>query len=266
MKQALFSLLLVLLFPHSTKTLVQAQAPGSAPSKPISPTLLLSPSSDSSDDSSTDDIIKILRKAKSFNVLIRLMKTTQLMNQINSQLMTTKSGGLTIFAPDDGSFSQLKAGFLNSLGDNQKIEFLQFHVLPIYVSSSNFDSLTNPVRTLAGDNPSRLQLNVTAYGNNNVNISTGVVNATVTGIVYSDKHLAIYHVDKVLLPLDFLKPKSPAPAPSPVSASKTDNSFDDHSDRVGTSKDSSGAISLINIQGTTTLVFFGVALGIIMSS
>ncbi|XP_027346893.1 fasciclin-like arabinogalactan protein 12 [Abrus precatorius] len=264
MKQVLFSLLLLLFSSlHSTTSLAQApDAAPKAPAKPIVPTLPQSPSSDPS-DSSTDDIITILRKAKSFNILIRLLKTTQLINQINAQIMTTKSGGLTIFAPDDGSFSQLKAGFLNSLGDNQKIEFLQFHVLPIYVSSSNFDSLTNPVRTLAGDNPSRLQLNVTAFGNN-VNISTGVVNATVTGIVYSDKVLAIYHVDKVLLPLDFFIPMPPSPAPSLATAPKTSG---DDDDRVGTSKDSSGAFSLISIQGTT-LVSIGVALValLIMSS
>ncbi|RZB74680.1 Fasciclin-like arabinogalactan protein 11 [Glycine soja] len=244
MKDVLFSLLLFMSFCSVYLTTTLAQAPDTAPSKPIVQTLPQSPSSDTS-DSSPDDIIRILRKAKSFNVLIRLLKTTQLINQINAQLITIRSGGLTIFAPDDGSFSQLKAGFLNSLADNQKIELLQFHVLPTYVSSSNFDSLSNPVRTLAGDNPGRLQLNVTAYGNN-VNISTGVVNATVTGVVYSDKVLAIYHVDKVLLPLDFFKPKPPAPAPSPAMAPKADNDNSSADARLGTSKDSAGACSLLN--------------------
>ncbi|KAH1224976.1 Beta-galactosidase 8 [Glycine max] len=61
------------------------------------------------------DIVGILRKAKSFNILIRLMKTTQLINQLNAQLLTTKSGGITILLPDDSAFSELKAGFLNSL-------------------------------------------------------------------------------------------------------------------------------------------------------
>ncbi|MED6153799.1 hypothetical protein PIB30_105513, partial [Stylosanthes scabra] len=207
--------------------------------------IALSPSSssdsDSSDSSSTDDIINILRKGKSFNVLIRLLKTTQLINQINSQLITTNNGygGLTIFAPDDASFSQLKPGFLNSLGDNQKMELLQFHVLPVYISSSNFDSLTNPVRTMAGESSERLQLNVTAFGNR-VNISTGVVNATVNGVVYLDKQLAIYHVDKVLLPLDFFKPNPPAPAPSPAIAPKTNNSTTKDENDLGTSKHSSG--------------------------
>ncbi|XP_028784528.1 fasciclin-like arabinogalactan protein 12 [Neltuma alba] len=188
-----------------------APAPAPAPAKPLVPS---GPQSEDSSDATNDNIIKILRKAKNFNFLIRLLKTTQLINQINSQLVATRSAsGLTILAPDDCAFSELKAGFVNSLHDNQKIELVQFHVLPVYVSSSNFDSLTNPVRTLAGLNPSRLQLNVTAYGNM-VNISTGVVNTTIAGIVYSGKSLAICHLNKVLLLLDFFKPKALTPAPS----------------------------------------------------
>ncbi|PNX64761.1 hypothetical protein L195_g054184, partial [Trifolium pratense] len=113
-------------------------APATAPTKPLVPAL---PQSPSSDTSSGQDIVKILRKAKSFNTLIRLLKTTQIINQINAQLVTTKNGGLTILAPDDGAFSQLKAGYFNSLGERQQKELIQFHVLPVYVSSSNFDSL-----------------------------------------------------------------------------------------------------------------------------
>ncbi|KAK4286461.1 hypothetical protein QN277_003015 [Acacia crassicarpa] len=263
MKQASFSFLLFLLISSFYSTTTLAQAPAASPKSPAKPSpsvpsLPQSPSSDSS-DSSSDDIIRILRKAKSFSVLIRLLKTTQLINQINSELITTKSGGLTIFAPADSAFSQLKAGFLNSLDDNQKIELLQFHVLPNYVSSSNFDSLTNPVRTLAGDNPTRLQFNVTAYGNS-VNISTGVTNTTVTGVVYSDKQLAIYQVDKVLLPLDFFQPKPPAPAPAIAEAPKADKDASSSGDdgKVGTAKHSSDAISLKNI-GRRTFVSLAVA-------
>ncbi|WVZ01922.1 hypothetical protein V8G54_022728 [Vigna mungo] len=72
---------------------------------------------------------------------------------------------------DDSSFSQLKPGFLNSLSDGQKLELLQFHVLSEYVSSSNFDTLTNTVRTLAGAKPGKVQLNVISY-RGSVNIST----------------------------------------------------------------------------------------------
>ncbi|KAL2343258.1 hypothetical protein Fmac_004543 [Flemingia macrophylla] len=167
----------------------------------------------------TIDIVQILRKAKRFSVLTRLLKTTQLINQLNSQLVTSGSGGLTLFAPEDSAFSKLKAGFLNSLTDRQKVELLQFHTLSSFISISNFDTLTNPVQTQAGDDPQRLQLNVTTYGGSQVSMATGAVNASVTGTVYSDNKLAIYQVDKVLLPLDLVLP-SKAPAPAPALAKK----------------------------------------------
>ncbi|QCD76895.1 hypothetical protein DEO72_LG1g516 [Vigna unguiculata] len=260
-KQIIFYFhLLLLVFIFSTPTLAQSPAaapkpvratPAPAPAKPLVPSLPQAPLSDSS---SNQDIIKILRKAKSFNTLIRLLKTTQIINQVNAQLVTTKSGGgLTFLAPDDGAFAQLKAGYFNSLDDRQQKALIQFHVLPFYVSSSNFDSLSNPVMTLASDSPNGYQINVTAYGNS-VNISTGVVNATLTGIVYTDKTLAIYHVDKVLVPLDFSKPKPPAPAPTLANAPKADkdNSSAEDDDKGKTNRATSGAnaINLITIRGT----------------
>ncbi|KAI9127390.1 hypothetical protein K1719_001949 [Acacia pycnantha] len=175
----------------------------------------------------TIDVVQILRKAKRFSVLVRLLKTTQLINQLNSQLMTSGSGGLTIFAPEDSSFSKLKPGFLNSLNDRQKVELLQFHTISSFISISNFDTLTNPVQTQAGDDSKRLQLNVTTDGGSRVSMTTGAVNATVTGTVYTDNKLAIYQVDKVLLPLDIVLPKA-APAPSPAAAAKADSPKSDN--------------------------------------
>lgn len=259
MKQIHFFLLLLLTSSFSSLTLSQSTpaaspkapvaakpapaTPAPAPMKPLVPS---GPQSGDSSDVTNDDIIKILRKAKIFSILIRLLKTTQVITQINSQLIATKAAsGLTILAPDDNAFSELKAGFLNSLDDNQKIELLQFHVLPVYVASSNFDSLSNPVRTLA---PIQLQLNVIADGNM-VNISTGVVNTTMAGIVYTDRSLAIYHLNKVLIPLDFLKPKSSlAPAPSlalakaPKADDKDNSSADGDDDQSESAKkEKSGA-------------------------
>ncbi|MED6117685.1 hypothetical protein PIB30_112087, partial [Stylosanthes scabra] len=216
-----------------------------APSpKPLVPTL---PQSPDSSDSAPDDITKILRKAKTFNVLIRLLKTTEIMNNINSQLITSKTGGITILAPDDSAFSNLKAGFMNSLNEGQKIEMVQFHILPEFVASNNFDSLSNPVQTVAGKDPERLPLNVNALGNS-VNISTGVVNASIVGVVYSDNKLAIYHVDKVLLPLDFFqKAKAPALAPTalakaPKAAKENTAAGDDQDDTANPDLKKSAAV------------------------
>ncbi|QCD88223.1 hypothetical protein DEO72_LG3g2765 [Vigna unguiculata] len=238
--------------PHTPKA--------SAPSpKPLVPTL---PQSPDSPDSVPDDITRILKKAKMFSTLIRLLKTTEIMNNINSQLITAKSGGITILAPDDSAFSNLKAGFLNSLNEGQKIELVQFHILPEFVSSSNFDSLSNPVQTVAGKDPVRLPLNVNALGNS-VNISTGVVNATVLGVVYSDNKLGIYHVDKVLLPLDFFATnKAPALAPSSLAKAPKaakENSSEDDQGETKQDQSKSGAGSLVGLGGTTLM-----SLGIVL--
>ncbi|KAJ1379713.1 FAS1 domain [Sesbania bispinosa] len=258
-KQSLlcFSLALLVSLLYSTTTLAQL-SPASAPvppaqpvptppaaaPKPLVPSLPESPSDSTPDSTPAVDIVGILRKAKSFNVLIRLMKTTQLINQLNSQLLTTKSGGITILAPDDSAFSELKAGFLNSLSDGQKLELLQFHVISDYVSSSNFDTLTNPVRTLAGAKPGKVELNVISYGGS-VNISTGEVNTTINGIIYTDKHLAIYKVGKVLLPMDFFTvAKAPAKAPSLAPEPSADTAKAPKADKdAASSSDSSAQVN-----------------------
>lgn len=49
-----------------------------------------------------------------------------------------------------------------------------------------------------------------------VNISTGLVNTTISGTVYADNQLAIYKVDWVLLPLGIFAPKPKPPVPSPT--------------------------------------------------
>ena len=99
------------------------------------------------------------------------------------------------------------------------------------------------------------------YTDNSVNISAGVVNATLTDIVYTDKTLAIYHVEQPLIPLDFSKPKPIASAPAMAKAPKADkeNSSAEDEDQSQAAKDSSGATSFVSIHGTT-LVSFGVAI------
>ncbi|KAK4255058.1 hypothetical protein QN277_008108 [Acacia crassicarpa] len=220
----------------ATPPVAAATAPApvfsTVPLVPVTPSAAPGPAVAVVPKTPTTDVVQILRKAKRFTVLIRLLKTTQLINQLNSQLATSSSGGLTIFAPEDAAFSKLKAGFLNSLNDRQKVELLQFHTISTYISISNFDTLTNPVQTQAGDDPKRLQLNVTTYGGSQVSMTTGAVNASVTGTVYTDNKLAIYQVDKVLLPLDIVLPKANAPAPGPA-ATKGDSPKADKTKAAG---------------------------------
>lgn len=113
---------------------------------------------------------------------------------------------------------------------------------------------------MAGKDPVRLPLNVNALGNSIVNISTGVVNASIIGVVYSDRNLAD-HVDKVLLPLDFfLTAKAPALAPSlsakAPKAAKENSSAEDEDETNQDKDNKSGAVSLVK----TTFMSLGVAL------
>lgn len=164
------------------------------------------------------NITAILEKGGQFGTLIRLMKSTQIADQINNQLNNSNSG-LTIFAPTDNAFSSLPAGTLNSLTDEQKNQLIQFHILPNAVPMAQFQTVSNPVRTQAGNtNDGQFPLNITTSGNS-VNISTGIVNTTVSNALYSDNQLVVYTVDKVLLPLAIFRP-SVAPAPAPAKARK----------------------------------------------
>ncbi|XP_057953709.1 fasciclin-like arabinogalactan protein 12 [Malania oleifera] len=165
------------------------------------------------------NITKILEKAGQFTVLIRLLRSTQMEDQINTQINNSNQG-LTLLAPTDAAFSGLKAGTLNSISDEQKVQLMQFHVIPNFLSTSNFQTISNPVRTQAGNtDDGEFPLNITTSGNQ-VNVSSGLVDATVANTLYTDGQLAVYEVDKVLLPQNIFAPKPPAPAPSPAKSKK----------------------------------------------
>lgn len=228
MNQLLFLLSLPLLLQCTTTS---AQSPAAQPPAPPGPT----------------NITKILEKAGQFTVLIRLMKTTQVADQINTQLNNSNQG-MTVFAPTDNAFSGLKSGTLNSLTDEQKVELIQFHVLPSFLSVSQFQTVSNPVRTQAGNsNNGQFPLNITS-SSNQVNVSTGLVDATVANTIYSDNQLAVYQVDKVLLPLAIFAPASPAPAPAPAKQDKKkspDSSSDGSDDDAkGDGTSTSAGVSL----------------------
>ncbi|OVA10163.1 FAS1 domain [Macleaya cordata] len=217
------SILLLITFLQSTQISAQSPAVSPAPSGPT-------------------NITKILEKAGQYNTLIRLLKSTQVGDQINTQLNNSNQG-LTLFAPPDNAFANLKPGTLNSLTDQEKVELIQFHVVPSFLSTSQFQTVSNPLRTQAGNaNNGQFPLNVTT-GGNQVNITTGVVDTTIANTIYTDNQLAVYQVDKVLLPLDIFGPPSPAPAPKPEKGSPPTSS-DKPSDSSSSDDDSSDATGL----------------------
>ncbi|KAG6417920.1 hypothetical protein SASPL_120117 [Salvia splendens] len=227
-------LLTILLLQCTTTTLAQAPAPG-----PAGPT----------------NVTKILEKAGQFTTLIRLFKITQIGDQINTQLNNSNQG-LTIFAPTDNAFASLPAGTLNSLSDQQKVSLIQFHILPTFLTTTQFQTVSNPVRTQAGDSANgAFPLNVTTSGNQ-VNITTGVNEATVSNTMYTDNQLAVYQVDKVLLPLSIFGTPSPTPAPTSPKATKKKAAAADSPVAGGDSPDASEAGDRRRVHG---FLGFGVA-------
>ncbi|KAJ9188877.1 hypothetical protein P3X46_000233 [Hevea brasiliensis] len=211
MQQSIFSLTLLLLFFHCTNTLSQspASAPVAAPAQAPSHHPSHRPHSSSPPPGPTD-VIQILLKAGHFITFIRLIKATHVDFQLTSQL-NSSTDGITVFAPTDTAFTNLKAGALDSLNDKEKLAFVQFHILPRFLSISDFQTLSNPVKTLAGSDD-RYPVNISTT-DSSVSISTGLTKTSIANTVYTDKQVAIYEIDKVLLP-KLLFPPATAPAPA----------------------------------------------------
>ncbi|XP_061345793.1 fasciclin-like arabinogalactan protein 11 [Gastrolobium bilobum] len=204
------------------------------------------------------NITKVLEKAGQFTTFIKLLKTTQVADRINSQLNNSNQG-LTIFAPPDNAFSSLKAGTINSISTQDQLQLLQFHILPTLYTMSQFQTASNPLHTQAGNSDDgEYPLNVTTSGNQ-VNVTTGVVDTTVSNTIYSDNQLAVYQVDKVLLPLALFGPAptaAPAEAPAPTKPEKNVRASDAPSGSSDSSVDASGAVGLNSqtVKGVTFTV------------
>ncbi|WJZ93142.1 hypothetical protein VitviT2T_012103 [Vitis vinifera] len=237
MKQLVSPVLLLILFLQCTRTSGQSSAPAPAPAGPT-------------------NITAILEKAGQYTTFIRLLKSTQMDDRINIQLNNSNQG-LTIFAPTDNAFSNLKAGTLNSFTDQQKAQLVQFHVVSSFLSTSQFQTVSNPVSTQAGgSNSGDFSLNITTSGNQ-VNMTSGLTNTSVANTVYTDGQLAVYQIDQVLLPMGVVRPSAPPPeTPKPKKAASPS---DAPSDSTPASVDSSDATRLCFPRNPPITVSFAVA-------
>lgn len=178
-----------------------ADAPGPAPPK-TAPAVADAPSPASGPLNFTH----ILEKGLQYKTFMRLLKDTQVGAQVVNQLQDSIEG-LTVMAPTDNAFNSLKAGTLNKLTSQEQSELIMYHILPKYYSFVTFQTTSNPVSTQATSEEGTCTVNITS-GSNQANISTGVVETTITNALYQDFPLAVYAVDKVLLPPDLFGPNA----------------------------------------------------------
>jgi uncharacterized surface protein with fasciclin (FAS1) repeats len=125
---------------------------------------LAQPAAPSPSSTSNNNITAVLEAGKQYTTFIRLLTSTRVDVQLNSQL-NNSFNGLTVFAPTDNAFDKLKAGTLNKLSEQEQIEVVLFHVLPRFYTMAMFGTTSNPVNTQASGSEGADTLNITSSTN-----------------------------------------------------------------------------------------------------
>ncbi|XP_004516114.2 fasciclin-like arabinogalactan protein 1 [Cicer arietinum] len=129
-------------------------------------------------------------------------------------------GGLTVFCPVDNAFKAFLPKFKN-LTAAGKLALLEFHGVPVYQTIAMLKSNNGLMNTLATDGAEKYDFSVQNDGDQ-ITLKTKAVTAKVTDTIIDDVPLAIYAINKVLLPEELFKGKAPSPSPAPAPAPAAD--------------------------------------------
>lgn len=132
-------------------------------------------------------------------------------------------GGLTVFCPMDEAFKQFLPKYKN-LTEEKKISLLLYHGVPVYESMPMLKSNNGLINTLATDGANKFDFTIQNDGED-VTLKTKLVTAKITGTLLDEQPLAIYTIDKVLLPKELFNATAEAltPAPSPARAADAES-------------------------------------------
>ncbi|XP_051126110.1 fasciclin-like arabinogalactan protein 1 [Andrographis paniculata] len=129
--------------------------------------------------------------------------------------------GLTIFCPGDDAMKSFLPKFKN-LTASGKQSLLEYHAMPIYESVPGLKSSNGLTNTLATDGADKYDFNVQNDGTD-VTIVTKLVTAKIVNTLLDEPPVAIYELNKVLMPKELFKGSlPPAPAPAPALAPEAD--------------------------------------------
>ncbi|KAE8693567.1 Fasciclin-like arabinogalactan protein 2 [Hibiscus syriacus] len=126
------------------------------------------------------------------------------------------NGGLAVFCPLDDAFKAFLPKFKN-LTASGKESFLEFFGVPVYQSLSMLKSNNGLMNTLATDGASKFDFTVQNDGEE-VTLKTKINTVKITGTLLDEQPVAIYTIDKVLMPRELFKAAAPTPAPAPAPA------------------------------------------------
>ncbi|XP_009802737.1 fasciclin-like arabinogalactan protein 7 [Nicotiana sylvestris] len=159
------------------------------------------------------NLAELLSVTGPFHTFLDYLESTKVIDTFQNQANTTKEG-ITLFVPKDSAFSKLKKPSLSNLTADQLKSLCLFHALPHYYSLADFKNLSkiSPVYTFAGGE--LYSLNFTDVSGT-VHLTSGWTNTKVSSAVRATYPVAVYQVDKVLLPEAIFGTDIP-PTPAPV--------------------------------------------------
>uniref|UniRef100_A0A1D1Y6H7 Fasciclin-like arabinogalactan protein 7 n=1 Tax=Anthurium amnicola TaxID=1678845 RepID=A0A1D1Y6H7_9ARAE len=169
------------------------------------------------------NLTELLTVAGPFSTFLRYAERTDAIATFQNQANDTHQG-VTIFVPTDDAFATLKAPSLANLTQDQLRSLLLAHAFPKFYSLAEFRNLSqrNPVATSAGGG---YTLNV-SDASGLVRVDSGWANPRISSSVYATDPVAVYEVQRVLLPVAIFgaapPPPPPAPAPAPEAAKPSD--------------------------------------------
>ncbi|XP_042500261.1 fasciclin-like arabinogalactan protein 7 [Macadamia integrifolia] len=194
---------------------------GKSPPSPVLPLTSVPAPAPAPDYVNLTDLLTV---AGPFSKFLSLLESTNVIKTFQDQANNTEQG-ITIFVPKDSAFSSLKKPSLSNLTQDQKKSLALFHGLSQYYTLAAFTNLSqsSPVTTMAGG---QFTLNFTDISGTAL-LSSGWTDTKVSSSVHSTNPVAVYQVDKVLLPeaiFGVAPPQAPAPAPTPDIAPVADAS------------------------------------------
>ncbi|XP_044501606.1 fasciclin-like arabinogalactan protein 7 [Mangifera indica] len=208
------------------------------------------------------NLTDLLTVAGPFHTFLNYLESTKVIDTFQSQANNTEEG-ISIFVPKDDAFKSLKSPSLSNLTQDQLKQLCLFHALPHFYTLADFQNLSQggPVNTYAGG-AGGYSLNFTD-DSGTVHLDSGWTRTKISSSVHSTDPVAVYQVDKVLLPEAIFGtniPPTPAPAPAPVVAPSADapsDASDGGSSPKSSPAKSSGVVINLGIWSQLVLAIFG---------
>ncbi|KAF0890501.1 hypothetical protein E2562_002858 [Oryza meyeriana var. granulata] len=163
------------------------------------------------------DLAELLSLAGPYGTFLGYLTKTGVITTFQSQANNTDQG-VTVFAPEDSAFAAVDGAALSNLTADQLRTLMLCHGMPRYHPLSSFSALaaSSPVPTFAGGQ--QYAVNVTDAAGT-IRIESGWATAKLVSSVYSTSPVAVYALNRVLLP-EQIFPTAPevAPVPAPAQA------------------------------------------------